>query len=548
MRGVAGYQWERLMRKSARIMGLSMQALTPTEVTDASVQAASGVAPSAWFSRRGFLAAGASVFGPATAFARNRRLRSYDREKATNTRGGSVAAPPVDPVLLRLIDRTTFGYTRAAYNDAFALGYDAYVESQLAYSAIDDSLLNARLASFDTLTMSTEQIYTTYEMQPSVPALQLMESTVLRSVYSKRQLFERMVHFWTDHFSIDINKPQEVWFKTSDDRDVIRQFAMASFPELLTASAHSGAMLWYLDNYANIAGHAQENYARELMELHSLGVTGPYTEQDVQEVARCLTGWTFSGQVGGVPGLGEFVFDNNAHDSGTKTVLGVVIANTGEGDGQRVLDILSTHPATAQHISRKMCQWFLGYDAPDDIVGIVTDVYLNTGGDIKSMLRVILQRPVMEHWTTPKFKRPFHYTASLVRALGGEITSSRLIIDYLQRMGHVPFSWGPPDGYPDELDAWSKSPLFRWEFASDLLLLQIPGVTMDTDALLVEEGATLPLTQAPAVNRILTGGRLTASEVTSLQQFYDSDEPNGASLAARDMFGLAASVPTFQWY
>ena len=326
--------------------------------------------------------------------------------------------------------------------------------------------MEGRLASYDTLFMSSQEIYDTYSEDRGVPIRQLVEATILRAIFSKRQLYERMVEFWTDHFSIDINDELVTFFKTADDRDVIRQHAMTSFPQLLNANARSGAMLYYLDNYANVVGHAQENYARELMELHTLGVKAPYTQQDVEEVARCLTGWTLGGS-GNPLGFGAFVFHPPFHDFDSKTVLGQVIpAGGGESDGQTVLDILAYHPNTARFIAEKLCKRFCSYNPSPTLINSVADTYSATGGDIKSMLRVILQEEVLHEFARPKFKRPFHLVASLLRASNANVADPRLLFEMLFIMGHAPFYWPTPDGYPDSLAAWAVSLVPRWQFAT----------------------------------------------------------------------------------
>lgn len=452
--------------------------------------------------------------------------------------GSSSVRAPADPTLLAVLNRATFGFSQSAYDEAAVMGADNYLEWQLAPELIDDSAADARLAVYDTLTMTSQEILNTYNMMNNVPIFQLMESVVVRAVYSRRQLKERMVEFWTDHFNIDILDNPVPFLKTADDRDVIRQHALGTFPDLLNASARSAAMLWYLDNYANVAGNAQENYARELMELHTLGVTGPYTQQDVQEVARCFTGWTFQN----TPNYGQFIYWGPNHDNGVKTVLGQVIPpGGGESDGQTVLDMLAAHPSTAKFIANKMCVYFLGYDPPEDIVESVKQTYLDTNGDIKSMLRVILRAPVAEYLATPKFKRPLHYSASLLRSTEAEIANPLQVVFYLMVMGHGPFLWPRPDGYPDTIEDWGSSLLPRWQFASALFDGAIPDVTADAAALIAAQNPT-PGQEAVAINEILTGGTLSLAEETELQQFIDSGSPT------TDWFGLAASVPGFQHY
>ena len=499
------------------------------------------------FSRRQFLGTGGAALIAAHAYARPAATRRAVIGKATpRTVAGNSS---FDPSLLRLLDRTSFGFTREAYAEAEAMGFADFVEFQLDYPNIDDSNLDARLAAYDTLTMNAEQIYVTYQEMQAVPVLQLMEATTLRAALSKRQLFERMVEFWTDHFNIYILDELCQFLKTPDDRDVIRQHAMTSFPELLNASARSAAMLFYLDNYANIAGHAQENYARELMELHTLGVGGGYTQQDVEEVARCFTGWTFEFRLNNATlEVGDFLYKDRDHDSDSKIVLGNIIpAGGGESDGQAVLDILAYHPNTAEFVGRKLCKHFLGYDPPEDIVETAKQTYLATGGDIKEILRVILHPTVLTYLSTPKLRRPFHYAVSLLRASEANIVNPRVLLDYFYVMGHAPFFWITPDGYPDTVEAWGSSLRPRWLFASGLNDGAIPGVSVSPTALLQSEGGTASGMQAGAIDRILTGERMTTSELDLVQGFYD-DLSTGYTFRDSDTFGLAGSMPTLQWY
>lgn len=458
------------------------------------------------------------------------------------------AAPPTfggtDPALLGLINRATMGFSRSAYDEAETMGYENWLEWQLDHENIDDSAWEAQLATylFDTLTMTSQQIFNTYGDMDGIIIQQLVRSTILRHSFSRKQLFERMVEFWTDHFNIEILDGQCRRLKTADDRDVIRANALGTFPELLSASAHSGAMLFYLDNYTNIVGHAQENYARELMELHTMGVDGGYSQNDVEEVARCFTGWNYWGTGSGQ--FGNFRFLSGQHDNGPKTVLGNAINAGGVADGEAVLDILAYHPSTARFIARKLCKRFLGYSPPEDMVETVKQTYLDTGGDIKSMLRVILHPTVMQYLTTPKFKRPLHLMTSLLRATGATVTQARYVQNEALSMGQLPFYWSPPDGYPDSIEAWGTSLLPRWDFAWSAFNTS-PQVTIDTVGLLNSEGGNVPGQQAAAINRILTGGTLPANEVAEIQDYYDN-APAGSAL--RDSFTLGSSVPGYQWY
>jgi hypothetical protein len=340
---------------------------------------------------------------------------------------GARATPPdvsadVDPgsLLSKLVRRITMGTSPAEMALANQFGYSGYLEYHLNYTAIDDSALQARLAPLTTLTMPYPQLI----LLPNGQVIsELIEAVILRAVYSSRQLFERMVEFWTDHFNIDINKEADNYLKTIDDRDVIRQFALGTFPQLLDASAHSPAMLYYLDNTTSVAGNPNENYARELMELHTLGVDGGYTQTDVQEVARCFTGWTWFGR-NGQPNAGTFRYNSSVHDNGQKIVLGhVIAAGGGMQDALTVLNILTNHPSCAAFIAKKLCRHLLADNVTQSVIDSVAAAYTQSGGDIKTMIRAALAPNVL-HDAAPKYKRPFHHFMSAMRGLPTSIANT----------------------------------------------------------------------------------------------------------------------------
>ncbi len=257
------------------------------------------------------------------------------------------AGPPndsssdVDPnsLISKLVQRITLGLSTTELALANSMGYSGYLEYQLNYTAIDDSAMDARLASLTTLTMTQQQMYA---QSTSLLSNELTEGAILRSVMSQRQLYQRMVEFWTDHFNIDITKEPCNVLKPVDDRDVIRVNALGNFGTLLTASAHSPAMLTYLDNQTSTAAAPNENYAREIMELHTLSVNGGYTQTDVHEVCRCLSGWGYdSGTTS--PTRGNFLYSSSHHDNGSKLIFSgtpqqlSIAAGGGQADGDRVL-------------------------------------------------------------------------------------------------------------------------------------------------------------------------------------------------------------------
>ncbi len=442
-----------------------------------------------------------------------------------------------------LVNRLTMGYTEAEHLLADSLGYYGYLEYHLNYTAIDDSALQARISPYFYLNMPS---YVLLHAPAPIVSNQLIDATILRAVYSKRQLFERMVEFWTDHFNIDINTVLNIWLKLPDDRDVIRPNALGMYPNLLTASAQSASMMQYLGNYISITGNPNENYARELLELHNLGVDGGYTQQDVQEVARCLTGWGVSDSD---PNEGAFTYRPTWHDNGPKVVLGYNIpAGGGFNDGLIVLDILVNHPSTAKFIAKKLCKRFYSYSPPQSLIDSVAATFTATGGDIKAMLRTLFTS--IDPATAPlKFKRPFHYFVSALRALNANIPSQPAAggsaIRYrLSENGHEPFHWPTPDGYHDSLEVWGASLLPRWNFAAGLMHDEITGVTVDVNVFL--GGATTADTIMDRINQAFFGGAMAAAEITRIRDYLLPDVPPFERI--REAIGLAISSPGFQWY
>src|SRR5262245_32383093 len=282
---------------------------------------------------------------------------------------------------------------------------------------------------------------------PQMVVGELQRAKLLRAVYSERHLFEVMVDFWENHFSIFANKDDDRFLLTAFDRETIRPFAMGRFRDLLGATAHSPAMLFYLDNWrssvprpypakgdkpAGVDGGLNENYARELMELHTLGVDGGYTQKDVQEVARCFSGWTI--QKPNEQGL--FVYRPGFHDDAEKVVLGHrILAGGGIADGERVLDILAAHPSTAKFIATKLARRFISDDPPPSAIDRATAVFLKTDGSIRETLRSIITSP--EFFSAPayrsKVRSPLEYVAAAIRATSAETDGDRPLLDLIGR-------------------------------------------------------------------------------------------------------------------
>ena len=379
----------------------------------------------------------------------------------------STAVPPTsdDLFLFNALKRLTFGPTPGEMETAQSIGFEAFVEQQLAFEGIDDSQLESRLSHLTTLNMNVQELATLEK--PGQPVLELVQATLLRAAYSRRQLYERMVQLWSNHFNIYILKSQDRYLKTADDRDVIRPNALGTFHGLLSASMHSPAMLVYLDNASSTKDGPNENYARELMELHTLGVNGGYTQDDIIEVARALTGWSVTGRRSG-DGAGAFIFKNNFHDDGAKRILGVDFpAGQGIEDGEQLAALLADHPSTADFISYKLVRHFVS-DAPALLVSKVAFVFRSSKGDIRQMLRTIFfSEEFRQSLGTAKLKKPIDFAISAVRTLGIETKFDRPTTNMLRAMGESPFFWPAPNGYPDVGAAWlnSNDLLARWNLA-----------------------------------------------------------------------------------
>jgi len=393
---------------------------------------------------------------------------------------------------------------------------------------------------------------------------ELAEEEMLRAVYSRRQLQEVMVQFWMNHFNIFGPKGADLWLLTSFERDVIRPRALGTFEDLLVATAKSPAMLVYLDNWMSVAPNTtvrppgfgpapldgfsprpmgafqsfrpasfqaapnlqrrglNENYGRELMELHTLGVNGGYTQQDVIEVARCLTGWT----VGRPRQQPEFFFNAAMHDTGEKVVLGHRIqGGRGIEDGLDVLHILAAHPSTAQHISLKLCRRFVADDPPASLVDRARGAFLASSGDLRAVVKTIVTSPEFYSqaaWRA-KVKSPLEMVASTLRALDADTDAGRPLLAFVRRMGEPFFLYQAPTGYPDRANAWinSSSLLERLNFALAIASDGIPGTKINFDNVISKGGQASSAEALDALSYRLTGGALSAGTRRAILQSLD---------------------------
>lgn len=435
-----------------------------------------------------------------------------------------IGLPPVAPLEVIALNRMGFGPTQQAVQDFRALGstdearLTAYITQQLNPDSIDDTELDNRITAMgvETLTKSYAQMWQDYflmgDISWSVRQTATREAiylSYLRATYSKKQLFEVLVDFWHNHFNI--YPWLSSWVFTTFmayDRDVIRAHTLGNFREMLEAVATSPHMLYYLDNYVNTDADPNENYARELVELHTMGAENylgvidqlnvpghefnvpnspqGYVDQDVYEAARCFTGWRINYRNGAPGDSGEFLYYDTWHDSDLKYVLGKRIPdNQGEmRDGRDVLDLLATHPGTARFIARKLCRRLVTDDPPESLVEAAAQVFhdnVDAPDQIKRTVEVILRSDTFKSTWGEKIKRPFAFAIGVLRATNAEFLPSNEWNRNFQRMGQAIFGRPSPDGYPDTRDAWisTTSILQRWRLTNDIVENWIDDLTVD---------------------------------------------------------------------
>lgn len=339
----------------------------------------------------------------------------------------------------------------------------------------------------------------------NVVADDLTEGKLLRAIYSTHQLEELMVDFWFNHFNVYLNKGSDRYTVPSYERDAIRPHVFGKFYDLLLATAQSPAMLFYLDNWQSVGPGTKdkrglnENYGRELLELHTLGVDGGYTQKDVIAVARCFTGWSIADPKKG----GGFEYKDKVHDKGEKVVLGhVIAAGGGMSDGLEVLQLLASQPATAHFISLKLARRFVADDPPPSLVNRMADTFLRTGGDLRQVMRTMLLAP--EFWSEgayrAKVKTPFEMIVSAVRATGASVDSGYLLANEIQKLGEPLYRKVEPTGYSSSNAEWVSSAglLDRMNFGLALAHNRVPGVKVD-EAEWAREAANDPMELARTI-------------------------------------------------
>ena len=447
----------------------------------------------------------------------------------------SITLPPSsltsDERIIHVLNRLGYGPRPDDVERVRQMGLAAYMERQLDPGRLPDERAEAAVQMFPAVALNITDVLHSYpepdrkllakvqsgemsqqelrqmaplEKRPARISAELQAAKLTRAVLSERQLEEVMVDFWFNHFNVDARKGAVKWMVADYERTAIRPHALGKFRDLLLATARHPAMLFYLDNWMSTRADLvvrtgpqrgrqmglNENYAREIMELHTLGVDGGYTQQDVIDVARAFTGWSIEKP----REQGTFVFRAAAHDQGEKHVLGhVLLSGGGEADGVRVIDILSRHPSTATFIATKLVRRFVSDDPPSALVQRAARTFRDTDGDIRRVMVTILSSP---EFFSPeayraKIKTPLEIVASSVRALDGELTppvgaplqagGGFALAQQVGKLGEPLYQQQPPTGYPDVAEAWVNTGalLNRMNLALGLTANRVPGVRVD---------------------------------------------------------------------
>ncbi|WP_433076216.1 DUF1800 domain-containing protein [Dactylosporangium sp. CA-052675] len=445
------------------------------------------------------------------------------------------AFTPADPVL-HLLRRATYGPTAESEAELRKLGAAAWLERQLNPASIDDSACQAVLAEYTLIGQDIAGVRALVKAGSMKSGAwdvmrQLGTAAVARAAWSNRQLFELMVDFWSNHLNVTCPS-SEVWDSRAQYDTVIRANALGRFADLLKASMRSPAMLSYLDNRSSTKARPNENYARELLELHTVGLV--YSEADVKDAARLLTGLTVD------PAGGQYRFDAAQHATGPVTILGWRHDNATAGGGEAAAlayaDMLAMHPATAERLARKLCVRFVADEAPATLVARLARVYLDNRTAIVPVLRALFTSPEFAAATGAKVRTPLEDVAATVRVLGIGPTAGmdgvRGLYSYLSDMGHAPLRWAPPNGYPDVAAAWAAPSglLIRWNAHLNIAAGWYPKQLARPASMLAYLVPKLPATHGAFVDAL--AGRLVGQPLAPAH-----------SAALLSFLGKAASAP-----
>ncbi len=484
---------------------------------------------------------------------------------------------------LHALNRLAYGPRPGEVDRVAALGVMHWIDQQLDPARLPDRILARRERDFAVLALDAAALAEVFKnarrerrresmegMTPSSDAIgqllqvvgQVQQLAVVRAVLSERQLQEVMTDFWVNHFNVYSGKGADRVLMPVYIEHTIRPRALGKFADLLLATAQSPAMMFYLDNWESVATGAvppgvdrpggratkgargpNENYARELLELHTLGVDGGYTQRDVMEVARLFTGWSIARPAQS----GRFQFNAWAHDAGEKTVRGVRFpAGGGQEEGIRLLRLLANDPATMRFVSHKLCARFVRDEPPDGCVDDAVAAWQRSGGAITDVVRAIVRTP--DFWSAQtiraKIKTPLEFVVSAVRAVGGEPDTTHELAEVVGRLGQPLYMEPSPAGYPESQEEWVNSGalLHRMNAAVALAAGRLPGVTISLDGVLAPTDE--PDTLIHAVDTRLLGGILSPRSRAVMREQVDAVRNRVAARALA--VGLALGGPEFQ--
>lgn len=392
----------------------------------------------------------------------------------------------------------------------------------------------------------------------NVPLREQQQAKLLRAVFSEKQLLEVMTDFWFNHFNVYVGKDNARWTLIAYERDVIRPHALGKFKEMLTAVAYSPAMMIYLDNFQSQADimtqngkqirrpGLNENYARELLELHTLGVDGGYTQKDVIETARCFTGWSISPS----PNI-SFLYKPKIHDKGEKIVLGKRIpAGGGIEDGLRIFDILSKHPSTAKFIAQKLVMRFVSDTPPPSLVTRAAETFTRTDGDIREVVRTILTSPEFysPQYYRNKIKSPLELVASALRATGASTDGSSNITQWMNKMGGPLYGSVPPTGYSEESSQWlSNATLIeRMNFAPALINNTMKGTKLDFTKFIEPDAESNKDKLIDQLIAVLIHSDVSGKTRDNLEKVYEESDPKNRKKITTDIAALVLGSREFQ--
>jgi len=520
-----------------------------------------------------------------------------------------------EEAITHALDRLGYGPRPGEIERIKQMGLEKWITEQLHPETIDDSQTERRLEQYPTLSLSptvleneylrpnvaakrmgvTEEEYNkriqdllhppqgvrpAEDRRPQVIVSELQAAKLTRAIYSERQLQEQLDDFWFNHFNVYANKDQEIYLVSSFDRNAIRPHEFGKFRGLLGATAHSPAMLVYLDNWLSADPNAamrvklatpeqkrawkdlpgigskkglNENYGRELMELHTLGVDGGYTQQDVIEVAKCFTGWTVR-DPGTKP---EFVFDPRLHFEETKAVLGKKIKAGGERDGEQVLDLLSVQKATAHHISYELAEHFVADNPPPALVARMAKTFEKTKGDLRETVSTMIYSP--EFWSRSayraKIKTPFELVASAARALGADVDTPAPLAGWVNTIGEPLYQCVPPTGYKDNAETWVNAGALmnRLKFALTLSGNHLRGSSVDLPSRLGDDVEADPKAAMDRAVDTFLDGQISDSSRAAVQSGMAGPKALQAKIANPAprvdlgvVTGLVLGTPEFQ--